>query len=401
MDFPSSPINGQTTTDGRYYFDSSVGTSGAWRSAPLPVGGLPAGSIMAWGTNTPPANWLIADGSAVSRSTFSSLFAVIGTQYGAGNGTTTFNLPDLRGRVPVGRNGGTFGTLAGTGGAETHSLTASQQADMFVWQGSQDFANSSTTGTLGGYVFNPAGANNGAQRLVARGGGTTGQAHNILQPYLVVNYIIKATAGWTAGDSELATRLGAVETAQATTNRSGLVPVAPLSIAVSSGSGSANAAGLVSFSGAGTVTLNNIFTGAYRNYRIVVNVGSLTAASSGINFRYRSAGVDENTNFYFQGALLHRAAGTTANYTTQNDSLNYLVGVNVTGNPASIILDVQNPQLSIKTTGLFNASGWDAGSPTAFIGTTLNNQNKSFDGFTLICPTGTMTDGSVQVYGYR
>lgn len=44
MDFPSSPINGQTTTDGRYYFDSSVGSTGAWRSTPLPVGGLPTPS---------------------------------------------------------------------------------------------------------------------------------------------------------------------------------------------------------------------------------------------------------------------------------------------------------------------------------------------------------------------
>lgn len=44
MDFPTSPVNGQTTTDGSYYFDSSVGSSGAWRSTPLPVSGFPTGS---------------------------------------------------------------------------------------------------------------------------------------------------------------------------------------------------------------------------------------------------------------------------------------------------------------------------------------------------------------------
>lgn len=222
MDFPSSPINGQTTTDGRYYFDSSVGSTGAWRSTPLPVGGLPAGSIMAWGTNTPPANWLLADGSAVSRSVYSSLFAVIGTQYGAGDGTTTFNLPDLRGRVPVGRNGGTFGTLGATGGAETHTLTEAQMPSHNHTQNPHshldalNFGGSQSLDAFGGYTYNSV------SRFYVPTSQTTatnnptggGQPHNNLQPYQVVNYIIKASAGWTAGDSELATRLGVVEQRQ-------------------------------------------------------------------------------------------------------------------------------------------------------------------------------------------
>lgn len=208
MDFPSSPVNGQTTTDGRYYFDSSVGTAGGWRSTPLPVGGLPAGSIMAWGTNTPPANWLLADGSAVSRSVYSSLFAVIGTQYGVGNGTTTFNLPDLRGRVPVGKNGGTFGTLGATGGAETHTLTISEMPrHAHTLNGNLGIS----AGTPNAPSYSAAANNNTG--LVAGGQAYQGgdQPHNNLQPYQVVNYIIKASAGWTAGDSELATRVGALE----------------------------------------------------------------------------------------------------------------------------------------------------------------------------------------------
>ena len=58
---------------------------------------VPSGAIMAWPTGTAPSNWLECDGSAVSRTTYSALFAVIGETYGNGDGSTTFNLPDLRG----------------------------------------------------------------------------------------------------------------------------------------------------------------------------------------------------------------------------------------------------------------------------------------------------------------
>lgn len=221
MDFPTSPTNGQTTSDGRYYFDSSVGSSGAWRSAPLPVGGLPAGSIMAWGTNTPPANWLLADGSAVSRTVYSSLFAVIGTTYGAGDGSTTFTLPDLRGRVPVGKNAATFGTLGATGGAETHSHSNGSLAaggTFFTAGGAVYFdyntkSTDSYTENVRAYwptngsvaALNPEGSSSGIAVY-----GSTSSASS-LAPYQVVNYIIKASAGWTAGDSELATRIGVLE----------------------------------------------------------------------------------------------------------------------------------------------------------------------------------------------
>lgn len=84
----------------------------------------PAGIIQEFGGITAPSGYLICDGSAVSRTTYSSLFAAIGTNYGTGDGSTTFNLPDLRQRVPVGKNSsGTFNTLGGTGGAEITTLS--------------------------------------------------------------------------------------------------------------------------------------------------------------------------------------------------------------------------------------------------------------------------------------
>lgn len=63
---------------------------------------VPVGTINLYPAVTPPTGWFMCDGSAVSRSTYSSLFSIIGTYYGGGNGTTTFNLPDMKGRMPVG-----------------------------------------------------------------------------------------------------------------------------------------------------------------------------------------------------------------------------------------------------------------------------------------------------------
>lgn len=81
----------------------------------------PVGSMEMYAGSTAPTDWLICDGSAVSRETFSSLFAVIGTTYGAGDGTSTFNLPDMRDRVPVGA--GASYALNASGGTNSISYT--------------------------------------------------------------------------------------------------------------------------------------------------------------------------------------------------------------------------------------------------------------------------------------
>lgn len=87
----------------------------------------PAGIIQQFGGTSAPTGYLICDGSAVSRTTYSSLFAAIGTTYGPGNGSTTFNLPDLRGRVAVGKStDAEFDAMGETGGAKTNTLTTSQ-----------------------------------------------------------------------------------------------------------------------------------------------------------------------------------------------------------------------------------------------------------------------------------
>lgn len=85
---------------------------------------VPVATITAYAGATAPTNWLLCDGSAVSRSTYASLFTIIGTVYGSGDGSTTFNLPNLSQRFPLGKaSSGTGSTLGGTGGTIDHTHT--------------------------------------------------------------------------------------------------------------------------------------------------------------------------------------------------------------------------------------------------------------------------------------
>jgi microcystin-dependent protein len=112
----TAPNNGDTIK-----FDS---TDGQWKTRP----DVPTGSVQMFAGASAPTNWLLCNGSAISRTTFATLFALIGTTYGTGDGSTTFNVPDMRGRMPVGVGTGTgltARTLGQTGGAESVTIASS------------------------------------------------------------------------------------------------------------------------------------------------------------------------------------------------------------------------------------------------------------------------------------
>ena len=100
----------------------------------------PSGTIVAFGGTTPPAGWLLCNGQTVSRSTYSSLYAVVGNSFGSGDGSTTFHLPDLRGRFLRG--------LDGTAGNDPDSGSSSNSGA----DGKRYAVNGGNTGNLIGSV---------------------------------------------------------------------------------------------------------------------------------------------------------------------------------------------------------------------------------------------------------
>lgn len=153
----------------------------------------PSGTVVAFAGGSAPTGWLLANGSAVSRSTYARLFAVIGTAFGAGNGNTTFNLPNFKGRVGVGLDSSQteFDTIGETGGAKRVTLTTSEMPSHTHGPGSpaNNFwgYNGSSTGEG---TWNPTNGSGvaGANTTGSSGGGAS---HENMPPYVVLNYIIK------------------------------------------------------------------------------------------------------------------------------------------------------------------------------------------------------------------
>lgn len=165
----------------------------------LPPLAVPTGVWLPYGGDTAPTNYLMCYGQQVSRTTYANLFAVIGVKFGNGDGSTTFNLPDLRGRVTVGLDnmGGTpanritAANAAGTsGGSSTHTLTPAEQGNVAFFasiEGKNSGGDFCMTGlTINGVTVNHASPGTSTVNLNA-----SAAPHDNTQPWLGGNYIIR------------------------------------------------------------------------------------------------------------------------------------------------------------------------------------------------------------------
>jgi microcystin-dependent protein len=134
---------------GTVYTNTGTAKSASW--SPVQVGaasGVPSGSITAFAGSSAPSGWLLCDGSAVSRATYAALFAAIDTTFGAGDGSTTFNLPDARGKNPVGAGSGSLSDTITEALAPPQSLwTVASNTDKWLTGASVVFSASGTAPT--------------------------------------------------------------------------------------------------------------------------------------------------------------------------------------------------------------------------------------------------------------
>ena len=172
------------------------------------IEGIPTATIIPWSTASVPSGFLECNGQTVSRSTYSALFAVIGTTYGAGDGSSTFLVPDLQDNVAVGKSNNK--ALASTGGTETIAKTgniggSTANATLSTAQLASHSHNQGVAAGPGRFrkpnypQYQAAAKNGGATGGTGSGGGHshnmsatfTGDATSVLQPYLTIIYVIK------------------------------------------------------------------------------------------------------------------------------------------------------------------------------------------------------------------
>ena len=171
------------------------------------IEGIPTATIVPWSSASVPSGFLECDGSAVSRTTYATLFGIVGTTYGSGDGSTTFNVPDLADNVPVGKSNNK--ALASTGGANTVTSTgnvggSTANATLSEAQLASHshpisaIANFNSPGT----TISARGSGPAITKSTNNTGSGSGHSHNmsanfsgdstsVIQPYLTIIYIIK------------------------------------------------------------------------------------------------------------------------------------------------------------------------------------------------------------------
>lgn len=202
---PSSPVAGyaryNTTNNEFEYYNGTT-----WGGGIVPIGGL----VPYTGSTAPNTSFVIPVGQAISRTTYATYFSLVSTTYGIGDGSSTFNVPDLRGRTPFqvdsggsGRitvAGGNFdGTVLGnSGGGQNHTLTIGEMPShnhtvtdthTHTYNDPNVGGANTKSGTLSGGNATNTSATTGGSISINNAG--SGNPHTILNPCLMINYILR------------------------------------------------------------------------------------------------------------------------------------------------------------------------------------------------------------------
>jgi hypothetical protein len=182
----------------------------------------------------------------------------------------------------------------------------------------------------------------------------------------------------------------------------GLRMIVPSSVTVGSGSGSANAAGFVTFSGASSVSLNSVFSSTYDNYKIVFTLTSVTADTT-ITAKVRSGVTDNSATLYSYAMPGLTNGGSAANESSGPTSAGWLVTYSdsALSHYSSASIDLYKPFLAVYTSGTITMTNSSFSSVLrANSGGWWHEVSSSFDGISFISSSGTIT-GSVSIYGYK
>lgn len=182
------PVAGSPSShvDGQIWYDSTAGRIRGQENGTVQDVGVPIGVPLPYLGSSAPNGYLLLDGSAVSRTTYAALFAITGTAWGVGDGSTTFNLPDFRGRSPIGK--GTHADVDALGDSDSITLA------------SRTPVHTHGPGTLGGTTGGPS--NNSAATALTGSVAANNHTHNITLStgasasssgggYIVTNWIVK------------------------------------------------------------------------------------------------------------------------------------------------------------------------------------------------------------------
>lgn len=195
--------------------------------------------------------------------------------------------------------------------------------------------------------------------------------------------------------STLGTRLEVVESYPA-----GIAQIIPSNISVDSGTASVDASGLITFSGATSIRMNNIFTSKYKNYKLVFNAGTVSAAATVLG-RVRNAGVAKTTSYY-SGWTRVLEGSSTVTGSLAGSSYFFVTDVHPSVPISNSEITIYEPLSTTKQVCFYDSHVGFAGSSTyaGYTGGTIGSASETFDGFQLDLSTGTF-GGTVKVYGLR